>query len=356
MLIYTWVASFVWPAMLMFVVYDVLNDAPPRDLLYYVKEREYDEALSLAEFGADKKERALATLSESFNKSDPVRVLPFLHYLCMKCPKQINEEHRLYAFERVAKDGGSVLHMAVHSEAMHTLFENKHSEARHTLSGNGHWRYHSDVLSHVLSDALSDFVFDLLRKGIADIDAVDKNGDSALAVIARRTEIHRVDLFNAALLIENGIDAKLKENAKEIECKREGAYADDFARIIGGEDVKLYLMFRRIYEASNLRRFNDAFGDALKSASDIDATDGFGNTLLHAVVSKLGVRKINADDVKRAVEKVLDKNADKSITDKRGRAAKDIVHQWEAKEDYQVRHKKKILGMLFISSDHTSAE
>merc|ERR1712013_33083 len=316
MLIYAWTASFVWPAVFHFVVYDQLKETPPRDLSYYVKKGEYDEALSLAEFGADTKERGLALLSESVSRN-PVGVVRFLHFLCLKCPEQIDEEHILYPLERVAKEGGSVLHIAVQSDAMRTLFED--------------YYYTSAVLS------------DLLMKRIADVNAVNDDGDSALAVIARRTEIQSVDVLNAALLIENGIGAKLKEKAQEIECEREGEYADEFARIIGGEDVKPYLMFRCIYE-SEWRTFDEAFDEAIKSASDINAKDGFGNTLLLAVVSRL--EYIGALKVKNAVQRVLAKNTDKSITDKRGRTAKDIVDQWEPKYKDDVQEKKAILGML----------
>merc|ERR1719319_683543 len=52
MLIYAWIASLVWPCVFLCFVFNELQQSPPRDLTYYVNQKNYAQALSLAEFGA----------------------------------------------------------------------------------------------------------------------------------------------------------------------------------------------------------------------------------------------------------------------------------------------------------------
>merc|ERR1719334_2522819 len=51
-LIYAWVASCVWPCVYVCFVGSAMSYPPPRDLAYYVKEKQYEHARALAEFGA----------------------------------------------------------------------------------------------------------------------------------------------------------------------------------------------------------------------------------------------------------------------------------------------------------------
>ena len=79
-----------------------------------------------------------------------------------------------------------------------------------------------------------------------------------------------------------------------------------------------------------------------EAASDMNAKDGFGNTLLHAVVSRAG--QIHAAFVNESIKAVLEKGADKAIEDTRGRTARDIVAEWQTEDDDV--HGKKMLGLL----------
>merc|ERR1712129_16353 len=118
-----------------------------------------------------------------------------------------------------------------------------------------------EYTSHVLSDLLESATF--------DVNAVNANGESALAVIAQREELQIVDVFNADVLIEGEIDAKHKQNAAEILSGRDDVHADAIARLIDGGDAKQYFMFRRVYEGRKGAFFAEVT-ELAETASDID--------------------------------------------------------------------------------------
>jgi len=311
-LIYAWVASCVWPSVLYIIKkQDVFGGFLPRDLMYYMKSFRYEQARSLIEFGAvtDQRARVLDVLSEEelYGGVPSPSFLSFLKYLCLKYPEQINEEHKLFPLERVVAEGGSVLHMAVISKAMRTWFV---------------W-YSSAVLSA------------LLEIEMVDVNAVNAKDESALAVIAQRIENQSsepilmtkntqiVDVYNAAVLIEGGIDAVHKEHAKMILSGRDGMFAKAIAKLIDGQDVMSYLMFRRVYEEINWREFEKVVKELVQKMPDINAKDGFGNTLLHAVLGRMV--QIRSNILKQIAENVLNFGADESITNAYGVTAKQLM-------------------------------
>ena len=266
---------------------------------YLVRRMKYQDAQFLIESVP-----AVCVKDDPFEyQDDPVSVLPLLHTLCLKYPEQIGAEHKLFALEQAAAEGGTLCHVAVQWELMRTLFPSGYS-------------------SFVLST--------LLERKMCDVDAVNAEGESALDVIAQRTEMHVMDVFNAAVLIEGGMDAKHKRNAKESLHRHQGVHEDAIARLIDGREASHYFIFRRVYEETRWSDFEEAVKALAKAASDINAKDGFGNTLLHAVLSRLG--QIHAEWVKTSIRAVLRKGADKAIEDTRGRTAKDIVAEWQAAE------------------------
>merc|ERR1719420_1338167 len=107
MLVYTWIASCAWSSVCLFhfLCRKWILDAPPRDLVFFISQNEYKQARSLVEFGAvDKDCKALAVLSSSLDdyRGSFVDVLPLLHALCRKYPKQVDAEagHSLYSLEQ----------------------------------------------------------------------------------------------------------------------------------------------------------------------------------------------------------------------------------------------------------------
>merc|ERR1719334_1554942 len=119
--------------------------------------------------------------------------------------------------------------MAVQKDAMRKLFP--HIQKSQVLSG-------------------------LLKNEVANVDAVNSKGESALDAIAQQAEIEIVDGLNAVLLIDGGIDAKHKLSATETVRGRDGVYAEDLERIIGGE-TEAYLMFRRVYDERDIDEKRD---------------------------------------------------------------------------------------------------
>merc|ERR1712087_44142 len=185
---------------------------------------------------------------------------------------------------------------------------------------------------------------DVLSRNVCDVNALNSEGDSALDVIAKRTEITATDVLNAKVLIEQGIDAGYKAKAKQMLQAREGVHAEAIKTLMEGGDASHYFLFRKVYEEGDTGEFRDAVWALAQRAADIDAKDVFGNTLLLAVLSRLG--QISAGWVRQSIEAVLAKGADKTIMDARGRTAKDIVSEWQTEHEDDATRKKEMLELL----------
>merc|ERR1712087_190690 len=125
---------------------------------------------------------------------------------------------------------------------------------------------------------------DVLSRNVCDVNALNSEGDSALDVIAKRTEITATDVLNAKVLIEQGIDAGHKAKAKQTLQAREGVHAEAIKTLMQGGDASHYFLFRKVYEERNDDGFEEAVRALADAAEHMDAKDVFGNTLLRAVL------------------------------------------------------------------------